>query len=94
MGYKNYRIEKKEILVEIPRELYGQIDYNAELIQLSTRFGQNQINQTFLHELVHGICEKIGYNETNDDDRFIDQFSATLYEIIKDNPHIFIMKDI
>ena len=94
IGYKEYEIVKKEEIIELPNECYGKIDLDKEKIELSTKYNQNQQNQTFLHELIHGIFDKLDMHELRDNETVVNQLSKELYEVILDNPHIFTMKDI
>lgn len=94
IGYKEYEIVKKEEVIELPSECYGKIDFDKEIIEIATKFNQNQQNQTFLHELIHGIFEKLDMNELKNNEQVVNQLSKAFYEIILDNPHIFTMKDI
>lgn len=73
---------------------YGEIDYDNEKIRISSKYSQKQQNQTFLHELIHGIFDKLDFIDLRRDERLVNQLSITLYEVILDNPHIFTMKDI
>lgn len=93
-GYKEYEIIKKQQVIELPNDCYGKIDYDKEIIEISNRFNQKQQNQTFLHELVHGIFEKLDLHDLRQDERIVNQLATALYEVILDNPHIFTMKDI
>lgn len=94
IGYKEYEIVKKEEIIELPNECYGKIDFDKEKIELSTKYNQNQQNQTFLHELIHGIFDKLDMHDLRDNETLVNQLSKELYEVILDNPHIFTMKDI
>lgn len=94
IGYKEYEIVKKEEVIELPNECYGKIDFDKEIIEIATKFNQNQQNQTFLHELIHGIFEKLDMNELKNNEQVVNQLSKEIYEVILDNPHIFTMKDI
>lgn len=94
IGYKEYEIVKKEEIIELPNECYGRIDFDKEKIELSTKYNQNQQNQTFLHELIHGIFDKLDMHDLRDNEMVVNQLSKELYEVILDNPHIFTMKDI
>lgn len=94
IGYKEYEIVKKEEIIELPNECYGKIDFDKEKIELSTKYNQNQQNQTFIHELIHGIFDKLDMHDLRDNEIVVNQLSKELYEVILDNPHIFTMKDI
>lgn len=94
IGYKEYEIVKKEEIIELPNEFYGRIDYGKETIEIATKYSQNEQNQTFLHELIHGIFEKLDMDDLRKNEVVINQVATTLYEVILNNPHIFTMKDI
>ncbi len=94
IGYKEYEIVKKEEVIDLPNECYGRIDYDKETIEIATKYSQKQQNQTFLHELIHGIFEKLDMDDLRKNEVVINQVATTLYEVILDNPHIFTMKDI
>lgn len=94
IGYKDYEIVKKETVIVLPDECYGRIDYDKEIIEIANKFNQKQQNQTFLHELVHGIFEKLDLHDLRENETIVNQVATALYEVILDNPHIFTMKDI
>lgn len=94
IGYKVYDVIKKDEVIELPNECYGKIDYDKEIIELSTKFSQKQQNQTLLHEIIHGIFEKLDMYDLEKDEKLVNQLSKELYMLIIDNPHIFTMKDI
>lgn len=94
IGYKEYEIVKKPEVIDLPNECYGKIDYYKETIEISEKYSQKQQNATFLHELIHGIFEKLDLDDLRSNERVVNQVSSTLFEVILDNPHIFTMKDI
>lgn len=94
IGYKEYTIVKKQEIIELPDECYGKINYDDEIIEIATKYNQNQQNQSFLHELIHGILEKLDMHELRQNEKVVNQLSKELYEVILNNPHIFTMKDI
>ena len=75
-------------------ELEGKITYDKETIEISTNFCQSSQNQTLLHEMFHAIFEKLDLHEQNNDEVLVNQLATELYTIIKENPHIFSMKNI
>ena len=94
IGYKEYEIVKKPEIIDLPNECYGKIDYDKETIEISDKYSQKQQNATFLHELMHGIFEKLNLDELRRNEQIVNQVSSTLYEVFLDNPHIFTMKNI
>jgi len=98
IGFKNYNIEQPE---EIPALIdhqnsgcYGMCCYDDSKIIIAHKYEQHDKNQTFIHELLHGICYRFGLNELNHDEHTIDLLSLGIYELICGNPHIFLMADI
>lgn len=94
VGFKEYDIIRKDEVIELPNECYGKIDYDNEVIEISTKYSQNQRNATFLHEMFHAIFNKLDMEELRCDEVVVNQLATELYMIIKENPHIFSMKDI
>lgn len=94
IGYKEYEIVKEPEIISLPSELYGEINYEKEQIRISSKYSQKQQNQTFLHELIHGMFDKLDMHDLRDNETVVNQLSKELYEVILDNPHIFTMKDI
>lgn len=41
----------------------------------------------FLHEVVHGILDHLGYKDHNE--KKVDEMAQSLYMVIQDNPQIF-----
>ena len=66
--------------------------YDSKII-IANKYEQNDRNHTFIHELLHGICCRFDLRELNDNEHAIDLLALGFYEVIRDNPHIFIMAD-
>lgn len=47
------------------------------------KLSQDYINTTFLHEFLHNALNLIGYEEASDDERFVEQLSNLLYQMLK-----------
>lgn len=94
IGYKEYEIVKKTEVIDLLNECYGKIDYDKETIEISDKYSQKQQNATFVHELVHGVFEKLDLDDLRRNEQIVNQVASTLYEVILDNPHIFTMIDI
>jgi len=43
----------------------------------------SQIEQTYLHEVVHMILNHLSYSEARDDEMFVDLFSKALYQVLE-----------
>lgn len=96
IGTREYAIIHKSEMVEVGGELYGKFDSKELAITLASKFPQVQQNETFLHELLHGICKMQDLEQGNYEitEHQVQLLAAGLYTVIKDNSHIFTMVDI
>lgn len=68
------------------------MNYNAEILYGSQKINlrpmaKGQKERTFLHEVLHGIYDNLGY--INHDEKQIDELAGSLYALIIDNPELF-----
>ncbi len=67
----------------------GEHNFAEQLIKVVTSGTTAYQNTVFLHEICHAIvavyCNEVG----NDEERFVEQFTKGLYQVITDNPEIF-----
>ena len=61
--------------------LYGDLKINLRPCS------QSRMEQTLLHEIVHGIYDHLGYSEH--EERKIDMLAGALHALIIDNPEMF-----
>lgn len=93
IGSMDYSVKMTdETIVLDRRECKGMIDYEFHEIKISNvaqdRQGQEQ---TFLHELLHGIVRERNLDLQNTDDEIIiDEIAVGLHQVIRDNPIILI----
>ncbi|WP_195430935.1 hypothetical protein [Clostridium sp. D46t1_190503_E9] len=84
-------IISNETLVVDRYECKGMIDYEFHKIKINdlVQDGQGQ-EQTFLHELVHGIIKERSLDLNNsDEETVVDEIALGLHQVIRDNPEIF-----
>ncbi|WP_271810549.1 hypothetical protein [Clostridium beijerinckii] len=69
----------------------GKINYEFHKISIDSSIQDKQgQEQTFLHELVHGIVEERSLDLKQDDEEtIIDEIAIGLHQVIRDNPDIF-----
>lgn len=90
---KKFKIHGQTIEVKFDDKLFSAQDVlgvallRKNLIKIqdnNTGFKRpkTQIEQTFLHELVHMILEANHYRELNDDEKFVEQFSTCLHQVL------------
>jgi len=70
---------------------YGTIDYQEQVVTLNPTIAKHHDNKcmTFLHEVIHGIIHHYDLS-IQDNEKVIDGLSKGLYQVIKDNPKMFI----
>ncbi|MDR7856311.1 hypothetical protein [Tissierella sp.] len=70
---------------------YGIIDYEHHNIQINSEMQDEQGNeQTFLHELMHGVIRERNLDLSNsNEETIVDEIAMGLHQVIKDNPEIF-----
>lgn len=44
---------------------------------------RTNIEQTYLHEVVHAILGELGYSKLTDDEQFVDQFASCLHQVFQ-----------
>ena len=94
IGFKHYCIEKPDEIAEVKASFYGTSDYDREVIKIANKYEQHDKNCTFIHEILHCICNRFDLNDLNTDEQAICLLSLGIYEAIIDNPHLFKMADI
>jgi len=91
---KSFEILGQTITVEYRRTLYKTNKYiglwipgkNKILLQQRTKtyeITDEQIEQTFLHELTHALLTIMGYENLSNDEKLVDLIGHGLHQIIK-----------
>lgn len=85
-------IIKDETIVLDAVQCKGKIDYDYHEINIDSSVQDKQgQEQTFLHELIHGIVRERNLDFKNaDDETIVDGLAIGLHQVIRDNPEIFI----
>lgn len=80
-----------EKLILNARECKGIIDYEFHNIKINNEVQDMQgKEQTFLHELLHGIVKERNLDLSNsDEETIVDEIAMGLHQVIRDNPYIF-----
>lgn len=84
-------VEDKTLVLDAV-QCKGQIDYDYHQINIDSSIQDKQgQEQTFLHELMHGIVRERNLNLDNDNEEtIVDGLAVGLHQVIRDNPNIFI----
>ena len=83
-----YKVEEVEQIDKYER-LLGQIQYTEQKIKIDKNISEDMKREVLIHEILHGILEKLGYNELNDDEQKVQSIASTLYSVLKENKIIF-----
>lgn len=79
-----YKIEEVEQIDKYQR-LLGQIEYVEQTIKIDKNISEDMKKETLIHEILHGILEKLGYEELNEDEQKIHSIASTMYLVLKEN---------
>jgi len=79
IGTKTYTIERPLEIVQVGGEFSGMAHYREEVIKIADKLSQHDKNQTFLHELLHCICNRFYIEELNKDEQSLDLLATGLY---------------
>jgi hypothetical protein len=57
---------------------------NLIVLQCHDRLGRpdTQLEQTYLHEVLHHVLGNLGYDKLGDDELFVDQLSHALHQVL------------
>ena len=87
IGNKQYSVEIVEAMLE--KRVMGRISYTAQTIKLGRRsnvtrktFAPEQVQESFWHEVIHGILYDMGRDTLNRDERFVTEFAHRLTKAI------------
>ena len=67
--------------------LYGEVSYDKESIRIDNTKSLEMMNQTFWHEVMHIIVERMGVRELMDDEKVhyevpIDQIALGIFSVL------------
>ena len=86
IGGKVYTVEITDKLFLGNANVSAEIMYNDLVIRVSPQ-AQGKMEADFLHELIHGIFDHLGYRDH--DEKRVDELAQALYMVIVDNPNVF-----
>lgn len=86
IGGKTFTVEITDN-ISLGRAYYSaEIDYQALVIRVNPG-KKEKMEADFLHELMHGIFDFLGYKDH--DEKHIDELAQAMYMVIQDNPIVF-----
>lgn len=68
--------------------LLGEIDYVKQKIKIDRNIPEDLKKESLIHEILHGILEKLGYEEINADEQKVHSIASTMYLVLKENNFI------
>lgn len=91
---KSFKIFGQTIKVQLSKTLHKEeqavglwlSNENKIKLQVSTKeypVKEENIEQTFYHELVHCILDKTGHNDLSENEEFVERFSQALHQVLK-----------
>ncbi|WP_346880566.1 hypothetical protein [Clostridium sp. UBA3061] len=92
IGSADYEVKQEDKTITInSAQCKGMIDYEYHEIKIDTSIQDKQgMEQTFLHELVHGIVRERSLDlQNSDDETIVDEIAMGLHQVIRDNIEIF-----
>lgn len=90
IGGKVYAIEITDKMDLGITNVSAEILYNELAIRVSPQ-AQQKMKVDFLHEVIHGILDHLGYKEH--DEKKVDELANALFMVIEDNPEMFDKSD-
>lgn len=82
-----YDLEEVEQIDKYQR-LLGQIDYVEQTIKIDKNISEDMKKEVLLHEILHGILEKLGFEGINSDEQKVHSIASTMYLVLKENNFI------
>lgn len=72
----------------------GVIDFTNDTIEIDSELSIERKDQTVIHEILHAILDMIGEQELSQNERLVQNLSAAIYCLIKENDIVFKTKGI
>lgn len=82
IGGVNYKVAEVKGLAK-EHGILGQILYDELLIKIDADLPQDRKEETFIHEVLHGVFFEAGYTEQDED--MINRVGKVLYQVLKEN---------
>lgn len=83
IGGVKYKVQSVKGLAK-EHGVLGQIFYDDLLIKIDADLPRERMEETFVHEVLHGIFHEAGYEEQDED--MINRVGKVLYQVFTDNP--------
>jgi hypothetical protein len=96
---KSFKLFGSTVTVEMnnaecdKEDAYGAARFKINVIYLRDNahgesIDKTEIESTFLHEVIHFIFTKLGYDELSEDEKLVEQFSKALHQVLTTQEYI------
>lgn len=87
IGSVDYTVEKTDEYLKLDQDqCAGIIDFEKQSIKIANNVQHEQRQeQTFLHELIHGIVHEYHVDFEDDEEKIVDTIALGLHQVIRDN---------
>lgn len=74
---------KKKVNKENDLGTHSRDKKQIKLKEAGDSYDQVNVEETYLHEVMHCVLDHLGYDELSDDEAFVSQMSKALHQILK-----------
>lgn len=83
------KVRNKKSRVTKRQKLYGQIDYNKQIIQLEALQPTKEMVDTVIHEIFHGIIKEYEIQlDGRKEERFVRDLATGITDVLHNNPKL------
>ncbi len=78
----DYEIREVEV-VNKETLMAGEINFIEQIIRIDKTLSNDKKQITLLHEIIHGICEQLSFEELGKDEQVVQGLAVALHQILK-----------
>ena len=75
-----YNVEEVDVVNKTEPRL-GEINYLTNEIRIDQSLPTDKKNQTLMHEIIHAICDLLGYDELGSDEEKVQGLATALHQV-------------
>lgn len=80
----NHNVKVIKVDKDTADDWSGKTDYNNEIIWLAN-LSKEMKQESLWHEICHFLLQDMGYNDLSDDEKFVNNLSRYIMQILVDN---------
>lgn len=77
-----YKVFEEQV-VNKSEPRWGEIDFNKQIIKIDSTLQEDKKTQVFLHEIIHGIFDELGFYEQSEDEKLVQSLATALHQSLK-----------